>query len=47
LPYAEDKNRPTDTVYGYVPLIVLVAVLLKHGGIVINSSEDSEKEISI
>lgn len=32
LPYAEDKGRPTDTVYGYVPIDVILAVIAKHGG---------------
>lgn len=32
--YAEDKSDPTDTVYGYVPIDVIEAVIAKHGGIV-------------
>lgn len=32
--YAEDKDRPTNTVYGYVPLDVVEAVVADHGGIV-------------
>lgn len=31
--YAEDSDQPTDTVYGYVPVEVVVAVVEKHGGI--------------
>lgn len=31
--YAEDAKRPTDTVYGYVPVRVLLALCEKHGGI--------------
>jgi hypothetical protein len=32
--WAESPDRPTDTVYGYVPVDVVRAVILKHGGIV-------------
>jgi hypothetical protein len=31
LPYAEDEDRPTETVYGYVPLDVVAAALTEHG----------------
>ena len=31
LPYAEDPERPTDTVYGWVPVEVVAAVLTSHG----------------
>lgn len=31
--YCEDPDRPTDTVYGYVPVSVLVELVEKHGGI--------------
>jgi len=30
--YAEDADRPTDTVYGYVPIEVIERVIEKHGG---------------
>ena len=30
--YAEDKSRPTDTVYGWVPVGLVKALLIKHGG---------------
>ena len=30
--YAEDKDRPTDTVYGYVPLKTVLEVIEAHGG---------------
>lgn len=33
LDYAEDSDRPTDTVYGYVPIAIIRTVILKHGGI--------------
>lgn len=33
LPYAEEPERPTDTVYGYVPASVIEAVVAKHGGL--------------
>ena len=32
--YAEEPDRPTQTVYGYVPVQVVTNVLAKHGGIV-------------
>jgi len=32
--YAEERRRPTDTVYAYVPSSVVTLVLAKHGGIV-------------
>jgi len=31
--YAEDPDRPTDTVYGWVPAEVLDRVIEKHGGV--------------
>jgi len=34
LEWAEDKNRPTDTVYGWVPSEKVALVCVKHGGIV-------------
>lgn len=33
MPYAEDRERPTDTVYGYVPVEIVECVIEKHGGI--------------
>jgi hypothetical protein len=33
LEYAEDPDRPTTTVYGYVPIEWVVQVLDQHGGI--------------
>jgi len=32
--WAEDALRPTDTVYGWVPVKVVTNVIAKHGGIV-------------
>lgn len=32
--YAEDKEKPTDTVYGWVPVNIVTLVIAKHGGIV-------------
>lgn len=32
LEYAEDVDNPTGTVYGYVPVEVIVALIEKHGG---------------
>ena len=34
MPYVEDRGKPTETVYGYVPVEVVTNVLAKHGGIV-------------
>lgn len=34
MPYAEDPNRPTDTVYGWVPSSIVTLVCVKHGGVV-------------
>ena len=33
--YAEDLDRPTDTVYGYVPVHIVCELVEKHGGIMI------------
>lgn len=32
--YAEDPDRPTDTVYPYVPADVVRQLIAKHGGVV-------------
>ena len=32
LAYAEDREYPTDTVYGYVPVHLVSLVITKHGG---------------
>jgi len=32
--YAEDPDHPTETVYGYVPVEIVMAVIEKHGGAV-------------
>ena len=34
MPYAETPDAPTGTVYGYVPVQVIVDITAKHGGIV-------------
>lgn len=34
LEYAEKPDEPTDTVYGYVPVELIDAIIKKHGGIV-------------
>ena len=34
MPWCEDKGKPTDTVYGYVPADVVTNVIVKHGGMV-------------
>lgn len=33
LPYAEDADRPTKTVYGYVPVELVEQIITTHGGI--------------
>lgn len=33
MPHAEDPERPTNTVYGYVPVETVLAVIEKHGGV--------------
>ena len=33
-PYAEDPNRPTETVYGYVPNKLVRSIIEVHGGLV-------------
>ncbi len=33
LPFAEDAGRPTDTVYGYVPIDIVSQVIADHGGL--------------
>ena len=33
-PYAEDPGRPTETVYGWVPNILVRSVVEAHGGLV-------------
>lgn len=30
--YVETPDRPTDTVYGYVPLVLVEALIASHGG---------------
>ena len=32
--WAEEADRPTDTVYGYVPVGIVTNVIAKHGGMV-------------
>jgi hypothetical protein len=31
--FAEDEDRPTDTVYGYVPVSLVDALIASHGGL--------------
>ena len=44
MPYAEDADHPTDTVYGYVPVQVLVDVIAKHGGVanIVRNKKENE-----
>jgi len=48
MPYVEDADLPTDTVYGYVPIGIIEAVIAKHGGLVgpykYPDSEDDSSE---
>lgn len=39
--YAEDADRPKDTVYGYVPVEVVDKVIEKHGGIINFNEEET------
>jgi hypothetical protein len=32
MPYVEDSERPTQTVYGYVPIEIVAQVIDEHGG---------------
>ena len=34
LEYAEDRDNPTETIYGYVPANIVSLIIAKHGGIV-------------
>ena len=38
--YAEDRNNPTETVYGWVPAAVVTALVIKHGGVERGSMPD-------
>ena len=33
--YAEDPDHPTETVYGYVPVEIVIAIIERHGGTVL------------
>jgi len=33
MPWAENPDEPTQTVYGYVPVEIVTTVIAKHGGI--------------
>jgi len=37
--WAENEDEPTGTVYGYVPVEIVDAVIEKHGGIVIEEAQ--------
>ena len=32
MPWAENRSKPTETVYGYVPVDIVTTVIVKHGG---------------
>lgn len=38
LPYAQNKNRPTETLYAYVPVEVVDKIIEKHGGFLLQTS---------
>ena len=42
--YAENPDRPTGTVYGYVPIELVEAVLEAHGGVDWTATVKEEKE---
>lgn len=42
MPFIDDSESPTETVYGYVPISVIEAVLEKHGGL-IGPQEEGEQ----
>ena len=44
MPYAEEPDKPTDTVYSYVPIEVVAKVVEKHGGIVWDLGGDKDDE---
>lgn len=33
MPYAEEPENPTDTVYGYVPIELVLEAIAEHGGV--------------
>jgi hypothetical protein len=37
LEYAEDRNKPTKTIYPFVPIEVVIELINKHGGINTNN----------
>ena len=41
MPYAEKPERPTETVYGWVPASIVATVIAKHGGVV-NAAEEEQ-----
>ena len=34
MPWVEDKSRPTETMYAYVPVEIVTNIIVKHGGMV-------------
>ena len=34
MPFAEDKDRPTGTVYGWVPMNIIMEVITDNGGLI-------------
>jgi hypothetical protein len=37
LEYAEDKNKPTETIYPFVPIEVVIELINKHKGVDVSS----------
>lgn len=33
LPYAEDRDNPTETIYGHVPVELVADIIMSHGGL--------------
>ena len=47
IPYAENPDNPTETVYGYTPARVVLNVLAKHGGIVSGARLQSPEQKAV
>ena len=33
MPYCDDSSNPTETVYGWVPIAIVQAMIISHGGV--------------
>lgn len=34
MPFADDKNRPTETIYGWVPMNIIMEIITDNGGLI-------------